>query len=71
MSDIDPITGLPKELGVWEELVKEEQRIRIRIVNRKFGKLGIPCWDDIGCGFRICCNGACYRSTAHHYWTDS
>lgn len=39
MSDIDPITGLPKELGIWEELVKEEQRIRIRTVNRKFGKL--------------------------------
>ena len=39
MSDIDPITGLPKELGVWEELVKEEQRITIKTVRRKFGKL--------------------------------
>ncbi|MBI2663546.1 translation initiation factor [Candidatus Woesearchaeota archaeon] len=39
MNDIDPITGLPKELGIWEELVKEEQRIKIKTVKRKFGKL--------------------------------
>ena len=39
MSEIDPITGLPKELGIWEELVKEEQRIKIKTVKRKFGKL--------------------------------
>ncbi len=39
MSYIDPVTGLPKELGIWEELVKEEQRIKIRLVRRKFGKL--------------------------------
>jgi|TARA_Y100000310_G_scaffold159627_1_gene159242 translation initiation factor 1 len=39
MSEIDPITGLPKELGVWETLVKEEQKIKIKIVKRRFGKL--------------------------------
>ena len=39
MSNIDPITGLPKELGVWEEITKEEQRIKVRKVKRKFGKI--------------------------------
>jgi translation initiation factor 1 len=39
MSEIDPITGLPKELGVWENISKEEQNIQINVVKRRFGKL--------------------------------
>lgn len=38
MSDIDPITGLPKELSVWESIAKEDQRITIQTIQRKFGK---------------------------------
>ena len=38
MSDIDPITGLPKELGTWENLAKEGQEITVKIEKRKFGK---------------------------------
>ena len=38
MSDIDPITGLPKELSVWESIAKEDQRISIQTIQRKFGK---------------------------------
>ena len=26
MTDIDPITGLPKELGKWETITKEGQK---------------------------------------------
>lgn len=39
MSEIDPITGLPKELGVWENIAKEDQKIQIKVVRRRFGKL--------------------------------
>ena len=39
MSEIDPLTGLPKELGVWEDLAKKDQRIKIREDKRKFGKI--------------------------------
>lgn len=39
MSEIDPLTGLPKELGVWEDLAKSDQRIKIREEKRKFGKI--------------------------------
>jgi len=39
MSEIDPITGLPKELGVWENITKEDQTIEIKVVKRRFGKL--------------------------------
>lgn len=38
MPEIDPITGLPKELGVWDNIAKEGQRIKISIVKKKFGK---------------------------------
>ena len=38
MEDIDPITGLPKELGIWEDIAKEGQDITIKIVKKKFGK---------------------------------
>jgi len=38
MPEIDPITGLPKELGVWENIAKESQKITIKIIKKKFGK---------------------------------
>lgn len=39
MSDIDPITGLPKELGVWENITKESQKIIVKSVKKSFGKM--------------------------------
>ena len=39
MSEIDPLTGLPKELGVWENIAKKDQRVKIREDKRKFGKI--------------------------------
>lgn len=39
MPEIDPITGLPKELGVWESLAKENQTIEIKRIKKKFGKI--------------------------------
>ena len=39
MSEIDPITGLPKELGVWENITKQDQKIEVKVVKRRFGKL--------------------------------
>ena len=39
MSEIDPITGLHKELGVWENIANEDQKIEIKVVKRRFGKL--------------------------------
>jgi len=39
MSDIDPITGLPKDLGVIETISKEKQLIRVRTVKRRYGKI--------------------------------
>ena len=38
MSEIDPITGLPKELGIWENITKENQKITVMLVKKKFGK---------------------------------
>jgi translation initiation factor 1 len=38
MVDIDPITGLPKELSVWENISKQDQQIIVAIERRKFGK---------------------------------
>ena len=38
MPEIDPITGLPKELGVWENITKESQKITIKVIKKKFGK---------------------------------
>lgn len=35
---IDPITGLPKELGTWENITKENQQITVSLEKRKFGK---------------------------------
>lgn len=39
MIDICNTCGLNKELCVCEVIAKEEQRIKIKIVKRKFGKL--------------------------------
>ena len=39
MTEIDPLTGLPKELGIGESITKESQSITIRVVKRRFGKL--------------------------------
>lgn len=36
--DIDPITGLPKELGIYESLQQEEQIITVNVEKRKWGK---------------------------------
>ncbi len=38
MPEIDPITGLPKELGVFENLARESQKITVKVVKKKFGK---------------------------------
>lgn len=38
MVEIDPLTGLPKELGISEVLSKEQQVIVVRKDKRKFGK---------------------------------
>ena len=38
MPEIDPITGLPKELGVWENIAKESQKITVKMIKKKFGK---------------------------------
>ena len=39
MPEIDPKTGLPKELGVWESIAKEEQAITLKKIKKKFGKI--------------------------------
>ena len=39
MNGICPRCGLSQELCVCETIAKEEQRIRVRTVSRKFGKL--------------------------------
>lgn len=39
MVEIDPITGLPKELGVWENITKETQKIIVKVERKKFGKI--------------------------------
>jgi len=38
MADICPICGLPKDLCVCSEIGKEQQKIRIRMETRKFGR---------------------------------
>ncbi|MBI4210130.1 MAG: stress response translation initiation inhibitor YciH [Candidatus Diapherotrites archaeon] len=39
MAEIDKITGLPKELLDFGEITKESQKVRIREVARRFGKV--------------------------------
>lgn len=38
MVEIDPITGLPKELAAFEDLSREAQTITVQIIKKKFGK---------------------------------
>jgi translation initiation factor 1 len=38
MVEFDPITGLPKELSSWDNIAKENQKIVIKIIKKKFGK---------------------------------
>lgn len=38
MAEICPTCGLPKDLCACREIEKEQQRIRIRLETRKFGK---------------------------------
>ncbi|MBP2143016.1 translation initiation factor 1 [Methanococcus voltae] len=39
MPEICPICGLPKDLCVCEEIAKEEQKIKVYVTKRRFGKL--------------------------------
>jgi translation initiation factor 1 len=39
MSGIDPITGLPEEIGSFEELAKETQDVLLSTQKRRFGKV--------------------------------
>jgi len=39
MNERDPITGLPKELSSFEEIVKEQQKVSITIDKRRYGKM--------------------------------
>ena len=39
MVEIDPLTGLPKELGVWENIAKESLEIQLFTIKKKFGKI--------------------------------
>lgn len=36
--EIDPITGLPKELGIIEEISKESLEVEVYMIKKKFGK---------------------------------
>jgi len=38
MAEICPVCGLPVDLCVCEEMSKEQQRIRVRLESRKWGK---------------------------------
>jgi len=39
MPEICPVCGLPREICVCEEIAREQQRINIYSVKRKFGKI--------------------------------
>lgn len=39
MPEICPVCGLPKEICVCEEIAREQQRINVYAVKRKFGKV--------------------------------
>jgi len=38
MVELDPITGLPKELGIWQDIAKEDQLITVQLDKKKYGK---------------------------------
>lgn len=37
--DIDPRFGLPSEAGVFDEIAKSEQKIKVSLVTRRYGKV--------------------------------
>ena len=39
VGEVCPTCGLPRDLCVCETIAKEEQRITIKVIKRKFGKL--------------------------------
>ena len=39
MVEIDPLTGLPKELLAMEDIVREQQSIKVHVEKRRYGKL--------------------------------
>ncbi len=39
MNEIDKLTGLPKELLDATQITREQQKIKIKVVRRRFGKL--------------------------------
>lgn len=39
MTELDPITGLPRELSSWEDIAKEAQKIVVTTDKRRFGKV--------------------------------
>ena len=47
MVEIDPLTGLPKELLAMEEIIREQQSIKVHIEKRRYGKL-VTIVDGIG-----------------------
>lgn len=38
MVEYDSITGLPKELSAWDNIAKEDQKIKVSVMKKKFGK---------------------------------
>ena len=38
MVEFDPITGLPVELSAWDNIAKENQKILVKVIKKKFGK---------------------------------
>jgi len=39
MTDIDPITGLPRDISAFENIAREAQYISISVTKRRYGKL--------------------------------
>ena len=52
MVDIDQLTGLPKELLAMEEIVREQQSIKVRTEKRRYGKL-VTILEGVGKGVDI------------------
>ena len=52
MVEIDPLTGLPKELLAMEEIVREQQSINVRTEKRRYGKL-VTIIEGVGKGVDI------------------
>ena len=52
MVEIDPLTGLPKELLAMEDIVREQQSIKVHVEKRRYGKL-VTVIDGMGKGVDI------------------